>query len=141
MSTNYVTDGNICNEVFEANMKSLGYERNMEVENADELHFPITDGNSWTWVQLREDGSVANFTTFGRNDDAVIYNLCDACGVEVYDEHEDMFYEILERDGDEDHGLVTINLDDLLAHADEVATYDVESGEFTSVKKDGQLVN
>jgi hypothetical protein len=67
----------------------------------DEHSKTLTDrkGN-YLWVWIDDDGSVAMFTSYGRNDsDAILAAVAEAFETEIFSEHEPQFWGVLTNEG------------------------------------------
>src|ERR1700738_2082099 len=60
----------------------------------DDQSRTLTDGQgNYLWVSIDDDGSVAIFTRYGRNDtDAVLAAVAEAFETEIFSEHEPQFW-------------------------------------------------
>lgn len=80
-------------------LKKAMAESNVSVDtSADEfdryeadVHFPITDGHSFMWMDV-ENATIIGMEKFGRSNADFVYNLAAHMGVDLLSEHEDGFF-------------------------------------------------
>lgn len=117
MSTCYVFDGKVTESDLRAAMVMCGVEEEV-TKDTTPTYLCLTREGSYLWASL-VDGLVGNVTRYGRNDDDLLYDIGEVLGMSVVCEHDEDWDEVLDS-MENDSGLVTINLEDLIASGDAV---------------------
>ena len=101
MSTDYRLETPITKEELMSAVADIGVTEDVNADSDDE-RFCITDGTSYIWCYMNEDGKVEGFTRLGQNYQAreFIYHAADKLGINVYCEEDDEYWD---DDGVEGH--------------------------------------
>lgn len=74
----------------------------------------FTDGANFAWVYVNADGNIGSITRYGMNKDDFLYMLAERLETELWCEHDDEFWDIIDGRSSEESGLVTIRTEELV---------------------------
>lgn len=98
MSVDYLTRPFVSVDQVKKAAAECGFETGTKEETVTGEFF-ITNGKTWIWAYPWSDGQRVDFTQWGRNffaDRVLLEPLAEKLGVEVFSEHTDEFWEIIE---------------------------------------------